>query len=55
MCDVVLYYSKEMAKHTHEYFFSRLNVLYGQAMEKLNIWYIATIHRAENTDSIYKI
>lgn len=55
MCDAVLYYSEEMRKHSCEYFLGRLRVLYGRQIDKLNTWYIATIHRAENTDSIYKI
>lgn len=55
MCDAVLYYSEEMRRHSREYFLDRLRVLYGQQTDKLNTWYIATIHRAENTDSIYKI
>ena len=55
MCDAVLYYSKEMEKHSHQYFLDRLNVLYGRTIDKLDTWYIATIHRAENTDSVYKI
>lgn len=55
MCDAVLYYSEEMRRHSREYFLNRLHVLYGRNAGDLETWYIATIHRAENTDSIHKV
>lgn len=54
MCDAVLYYSKEMEKYTKEYFFQRLHGIYGQ-IGLLENWYLATIHRAENTDTCEKV
>lgn len=54
MCDAVLYYSKEMEKQSREYFFNRLQGLYG-LVTPLDKWYLATIHRAENTDTPDKV
>lgn len=54
MCDAVLYYSKEMEKKNNEVWFSRLHLLQG-TIGYLRKWYLATIHRAENTDSLEKI
>ncbi len=54
MCDAVMYYSKEMEKLDRKYFFSRLNGLYS-AIEPLERWYLATVHRAENTDTTQKV
>ncbi|NLZ83805.1 MAG: UDP-N-acetylglucosamine 2-epimerase (non-hydrolyzing) [Clostridiales bacterium] len=54
MCDAVLYYSKEMDGQSVYEYMSQLKGLFGQ----VNVperWYLATIHRAENTDSIDKI
>lgn len=54
MCDAVLYYSKEMEKLDRKYFFGRLKGLYG-VIEPLEKWYLATVHRAENTDTSEKV
>lgn len=54
MCDAVLYYSKRLDAYSKEYYFSHLSGIYGK-VEELSKWYIATIHRAENTDSYDKI
>jgi len=54
MCDAVLYYSEQIEKLDYTYFYNRLIPLFGQK-QKVKKWYIATVHRAENTDSIAKI
>lgn len=54
MCDAVLYYSKLLDLCSKEYYFSHLSGIYGE-IEVQDSWYIATIHRAENTDSFEKI
>ena len=54
MCDAVLYYAREMEKHSNKYFIDRLKGLYGRA-EVSDGWYLATVHRAENTDSSQKV
>ncbi len=54
MCDAVKYYSKEIEKYDKKYFIKRLHGLYKPA-EIIDSWYLATIHRAENTNSINKI
>lgn len=54
MCDAVLYYAREMEKHSDKYFFDRLKGLYERP-EVPDRWYLATVHRAENTDSAKKI
>ncbi len=54
MCDAVLYYSKLMEEHDRGYYLSRLQSLYGRIAD-MPEWYLATIHRAENTDDIQKI
>lgn len=53
MCDAVLYYSKHMVKKKPSYFFDRLEFEFKKMQFKK--WYLATIHRAENTDDIKKI
>lgn len=54
MCDAVHYYSKRIEQLHFTYFYNRLIPLFGQ--KKLcEKWYLATVHRAENTDSISKI
>tara|TARA_R110002050_G_scaffold296359_1_gene456215 strand:+ start:9337 stop:10413 length:1077 start_codon:yes stop_codon:yes gene_type:complete len=54
MSDAVFYYSKQIERLDYTHFYKRLIPLFG---EKQNIekWYLATIHRAENTDSKAKI
>lgn len=54
MCDAVLYYSKLLEENPKEYYFSHLEGIYGE-INVIENWYLATIHRAENTDSIEKI
>ncbi len=54
MCDAVLHYSREMEKNPPSFYFGRLAGLFGP-VEPVDRWYLATIHRAENTDSLEKI
>ena len=54
MCDALLYYAKNMEQYGKDYFTGRLKGLYGSA-SKLSQWYLVTIHRAENTDTIEKL
>lgn len=54
MCDAVLYYSNYLASYDGTYFFNRLIGLYGK-VNKVDKWYLATIHRAENTNNVDKI
>lgn len=56
MCDAVKFYIQQINKKTHKYFFDHIIGLFdGNNIKPLIKWYLATIHRAENTDSIYKI
>lgn len=54
MCDAVLFYSKKIDEKPKEDYFRGLEVLFGgrDVPEK---WYLATVHRAENTDTIEKV
>lgn len=54
MCDAVRYYSGKMRNLPTNHFFEKLNFLYGWD-KKIEKWYLATMHRAENTDNILKI
>lgn len=54
MCDAVLYYSKEMEQYDKKFFFSRLKGLCDGA-DVAKGWYLATVHRAENTDTPEKV
>lgn len=54
MCDAVLYYSRLLEKHSKDYYFHHLEGMYDK-IDVVQSWYLATIHRAENTDSIEKI
>ena len=54
MCDAVLYYSRLLEQNPPEYYFSHLQGLWGD-IPTVKEWYLATIHRAENTDSISKV
>lgn len=54
MCDAVLYYSKQLESLDYSFFYNRLIALFEKKRE-VTRWYLATIHRAENTDSILKI
>ena len=53
MCDAVLYYSQLIEEKGREYFFKRLEKLTEH--KNPDKWYLATIHRAENTDNINKV
>ncbi|SFD26590.1 non-hydrolyzing UDP-N-acetylglucosamine 2-epimerase [Clostridium uliginosum] len=53
MCDAVLYYEKLINKNGKDYYFNRLEKLIEH--NNPESWYLATIHRAENTDNIEKI
>lgn len=54
MCDAVLYYSSLMEEKGREYYLDRVRSLY-EPISDVKEWYLATIHRAENTDSCEKI
>lgn len=54
MCDAVMHYSREMEKYDKEYFINRLQGIGGQ-LKKIDKWYLATVHRAENTDAAQKV
>lgn len=54
MCDAVLYYSKMLDEKPADYYFSHLQGIYVD-VEPVESWYLATVHRAENTDSIEKV
>ena len=54
MCDAVLHYSAEIDKHDPAYFFERSRRLWGEG-KMPETWYLATIHRAENTDTPEKV
>ena len=54
MCDAVLYYSKMLEEHPKEFYFEHLEGIY-EPIDSVDEWYLATIHRAENTDDIDKI
>lgn len=54
MCDAVQYYLKNMKQHNKQYFFEKLIGLY-EPIVPLKKWYLATIHRAENTNTKEKI
>lgn len=54
MCDAVLYYSKMLEEYPKEFYFEHLEGIY-EPIDSVDEWYLATIHRAENTDDIDKI
>lgn len=54
MCDAVLHYAAEIDKHDRAYFFDRSRRLWGDGAMP-DTWYLATIHRAENTDTAEKV
>lgn len=54
MCDAVLYYSKLLDEKPSGYYFSHLQGLFSNVKE-VESWYLATVHRAENTDSLKKV
>lgn len=51
MCDAVFYYRDIMKNMSDSYFMDKLMPLY-QCQKPSNNWYLATIHRAENTRNI---
>lgn len=56
MCDTVLYYSGNMDIEGKNGYFSRLNALYGEEKRPMpEKWYLATIHRAENTEGLNRL
>lgn len=55
MCDAVLYYANQEAGNTKESHIEELTAWYGEKEKLGEGWYLATIHRAENTDSLEKI
>lgn len=55
MCDAVLYYANQEAGNTKESHIEELTAWYGKKEKLSKGWYLATIHRAENTDSLEKI
>lgn len=54
MCDAVRYYSKKMESMPKEVFVNKLRFLYGK-QDIAERWYLATMHRVENTQNIEKI
>lgn len=55
MSDAVIYYSNIIETKSKEYYFSRLNGLSEEIINHIDAWYLATIHRAENTDNTEKV
>ena len=51
MCDAVKHYSALIDRHPRSYFFERSHRLWGEEAMP-DTWYLATIHRAENTDCL---
>lgn len=54
MCDAVMHYSKNLETISKEDVFAGLNGILGE-IALCEHWYLATVHRAENTDAIEKI
>ncbi|MGN0796554.1 MAG: UDP-N-acetyl glucosamine 2-epimerase [Christensenellales bacterium] len=54
MCDAIMHYGQMIKDGDNSYYFDRLIPLYGER-KRFDSWYMATIHRAENTDDISKI
>ena len=54
MCDAVLYYSQMLEQYTPAQVFDRLTGLFGP-VQAPSRWYLATVHRAENTDTPQKV
>ncbi len=55
MCDAVIYYSQNLERQSVHYYIDRLNGIYESRKDGMEKWFLATIHRAENTDKIEKI
>ncbi len=54
MCDAVLFYLKKITSVPHNEFIDKLSFLF-QWNKPLERWYIATVHRAENTENEDKL
>ena len=54
MCDAVLYYSKNLENYSDDYFWNRQIGIFG-GVDPASKWYLATIHRAENTNTAQKV
>lgn len=54
MCDAVLHFSKISERKSKDSHFLSIEPIFNR-IENLESWYLATIHRAENTDSVKKI
>lgn len=54
MCDAVLFYSEMLEESPASYYFEKLRGLFGDIIQ-IPEWYIATVHRAENTDTVEKV
>ena len=52
MCDAVLHYSEKISEKDE--YFKDLSYIFGKR-SKVDKWYLATVHRAENTNSIEKL
>lgn len=55
MCDAVLFYLSESELASHREHLQKLHPLFGPSIQVIDDWYLATIHRAENTDSLEKV
>ena len=55
MCDAVHYYLKLADDVSQNEHFSRLIPMFGTSINNIKDWYLATIHRAENTDTPEKV
>jgi len=51
MFDSLVYYSKIVEEQGQEYYFRKLRGILVQRIESIDVFYLATIHRPENTDS----
>lgn len=54
MCDAVLHYAQQIEKQDRAYYCARTHRLWGDG-DMPDVWYLATIHRAENTDTPEKV
>lgn len=54
MCDAVLHYSEKINEKEKDRYFKDLSYIFGKRSE-IDKWYLATVHRAENTNSIEKL
>lgn len=55
MCDAVLYYSKGVNAKGHDFYVNQLHNIFSNEIENIDKWYLTTIHRAENTDTICRL